>query len=60
MGRVVIHKLSNEELILKRQQDFLKLSFAQRFKKTIDLALVQNLFNPSKNKEGRNKIIIKD
>lgn len=59
MGRVVIHKLTNEELTEKRQKDFLKLSYAQRFQKAIDLMRVSFLFNPSKNVSNKNKVLIK-
>lgn len=59
MGRVVIHKLTNEELVEKRQQDFLKLSYEQRFQKAIDLMRVSLLFSASKNKGRKNKILIK-
>ena len=39
MGKIIIHKLTNEELIDKRQLEFLKLSYAARFKKAIQLIL---------------------
>ena len=59
MGKIVIHKLTNEELTEKRQQDFLKLSYLQRFQKGIDLMRVSLLFSASKNISCRNKILIK-
>jgi len=58
MGRIVIHTLTNGELTKKRQQDFLKFSYAQRFQKAIDLMRAPLLFNAPKNKRIRNKIYI--
>jgi hypothetical protein len=59
MGRVVIHKLSNEALSEKRQQDFLKLSYAQRFQKAIELMRVSLLFSVTNNLANKNKVLIK-
>lgn len=59
MGKIIIHKLTNEELIDKRQLEFLKLSYAARFKKAIQLIKVSLLFSKENKLHYRNKIIVK-
>ena len=59
MGKIIIHKLSHEELIAKREQEFLMLNYAQRFQKAIDLMRISFLFNNTNNLKNKNKILIK-
>ncbi len=59
MSKIIIHKLTNEELIAKRQLEFVKLSHADRFKKTIELIRAGILFSKENKLKYRNKIIVK-
>lgn len=60
MGKIIVHKLSNEALTEKRQLAFFGLSYSERFKKTIELIRANRLFSNQTNLKNRNKIIIKE
>lgn len=60
MGKIVVHNLTNDELIEKRQQAFLELNYAQRFQAAVNLMRVSALFNGTVFLKNRNKIIIKN
>lgn len=59
MGKVIIHKLTNEELTQKREREFFNLSEGERFFETLKLIRVSRLFSQQTNNLNRKKIIIK-
>jgi phosphopantetheine adenylyltransferase len=59
MGKIIIHHLTNDELIEKRKQEFFALSYEERIKKFFQLMRVSRMFSQDKKINSRNKIIIK-
>jgi hypothetical protein len=48
MGKLIVHKLSNEALTEKRQMDFFKLSHQESMRKAFQLLRVAQLFSKEK------------
>ena len=59
MAQIILHNLSNAELIEKRQQVFFSLTHSQRFFETLKLIRATMLFSKTNIHSNRKKIIIK-